>query len=97
RLTSLTNSLANATARRVELEAQVAEMERTRAGAQDSTWPLQVRRIASDPTVLDLQAQVARTEGDAIYASEHYLDKHPMKISTDARLVSLKSRMSRAM
>ncbi|HEY0840813.1 MAG TPA: GumC family protein [Vulgatibacter sp.] len=97
RLTSLTNSLANATARRVELEAQVGELEHTRATAHDSAWPLQVRRVAADPTVLDLQRQLARTEGEAIHASERYLDLHPTKIATDTKLASLKVRMSRAM
>jgi len=97
RLTSLSESLTAATARRVELEAAIGELERTRANARDAAWPMQLRRVAQDPQVLDLERQLTRTEAEAIRASERYLDKHPEKISADTRLATLKVRINRAM
>jgi len=97
RLTSLSESLTRATARRVELEAAVAELERARANARDAYWPMQLRRVSQDVGVLDLERQITSTEAEAIRAGEKYLDKHPEKIAADVRLATLKTRMNRAL
>jgi len=87
RLNSLTESLALATARRIELSAAVSEIELTRQEkGSDSFWPLNLRRVAEDRALIDLRQSYMAAESESINASERYLDKHPVKLAVDARL-----------
>lgn len=98
RLNALTESLASATARRVELGASVAEVGLAKLESpNDVLWPMNLRRISEDPALLDLRHEIARVEGDTILTAERYLEKHPQRIAAEARYDRLRLRIDRAM
>lgn len=87
KLTSLSEQLADAKARRLRLETDWQEAERLQ---NDADALLQIPSVATHPQILDLQKQVTSLEQRIVTLKSRYTEKHPKMIEARASLEGVK-------
>lgn len=94
RLHTLSNSLTSLMAKRVELEAALAEADRIRkANPDDEFWALKLRRVAERPMIAELRKKHAALEETWAGLAERYLEKHPERVALHERMETLRRQM----
>lgn len=94
RLHTLSNSLTELMAKRVEIDAALREAERLRkAHPDDELWALKLRRVAERPMIAELRKTFAALEDERAAMVERYLEKHPERIALEERMETLRRRL----